>query len=119
MTNRLAPPNPADQYPLREYNVALKDLVGDSIDQVLAKLGKPDHRSKGNRWLGPDFKTYVRQADGKMAQLHVFGVTPQKIPVGDPYEEWFYQNVRGSNWLLFFVKNKVFEVAQYPVGAVF
>ena len=122
-----APPRLADRYPLREYDVALNDLIGWTRDQVLAKLGKPNSQGAGNRWssgTGIDHKTFIREPSGKIVEMAVFGVVPKSIPVGAAYEEWVYHNVRGSTWLLFFIAEgksppKVVEVAPFPTGAVF
>ena len=89
-------PQPADRFPLREYDLTLNDLTGWTLAEVLTKLGQPDSRSMGNHWIGPDHITYVRQANGKIIPLHVFGVVPRKIPVGDRYEEWVYVCLRSK-----------------------
>jgi hypothetical protein len=64
MSNNIQPPpHPADRYPLREYDLALNDLIGLTPDQVLAKLGEPNSKGAGNRWSsgeGIDHKTFVR-----------------------------------------------------------
>jgi hypothetical protein len=121
------PPHPAERYPLREYDVALNDLIGWTRDEVRARLGEPNSAGRGTYWSsheGVMVKNFMRDASGKIIETAVFGIVPKNIPVGAPYEEWFYHNVRGSTWLLFFMAEgksppKVVEVAPFPTGAVF
>jgi hypothetical protein len=97
---------------------------------VLDRLGELDSRSAGAAWSageGARHKTFVRHSSGEVVERYVFAITPHKIPVGAYYTTWTYHNMRGTTWLLFFVKERfrspsparVVEVGHYPTGGVF
>jgi hypothetical protein len=119
---RNPPPEPPSRYPLREYDVALNDVIGWTDAQVLTRLGEPDEKSEGRTWSSSDRKTFWRDPAGKVIEIAVFGIVPKRIRIGDAYETWTYHNVRGATWLLFIANERgearVVEVGQYLTGPV-
>lgn len=139
----LPPPHPASRYPLREYDIALRDVIGWTRDDVLARLGKPNEKQQGNLWASdsPGLAFQRDSFSGELRKLAVFGPVPRAILVGAPYETWTYHNVRGATWILYFAHppfddarnalekivykfralspRVVVETTSYPTGAVF
>jgi hypothetical protein len=97
-----------------------ESLVGQSLDDVQARLGTPDSQSQGTvpaSWdgaFGPrptllqpgDNFVSVRYADYHGQQLHIFAVSPQ-----------VYQRVKGVSPGV--KKAYVLEASTTPKGAVF
>lgn len=137
------PPDLASRYPLREYAVALADVIGWTRDEVRARLGAPNDQRVGNLWASdsPGLAFQRDSFSGELRKLAVFGPVPRAIPVGAPYETWTYHNVRGATWVLYLARPPfddarnalakiahkfralsslvVVETTSYPTGAVF
>lgn len=113
----LQPPDPAARYPLREFPMALGELIGWSERKVLAALGQPNTNEEGLYWRSADPGTpgaLWRNQTGELATIHVFGPVPSRIPVGTPYRTWTYHNVRGMTWLLYLARLPVPDAGQAP-----
>ncbi len=97
------PSDPADRYPRRSYGVRLEEVVGWRADRVLAELGAPNARGRGDCWASPEPMEFplVRTPTGSVIRTHVFGPVPRRIEPLRPYESWTYHNVEGSTWVLY------------------
>ncbi len=133
------PPNPASRSRLRAFNFALDDVVGWSKYRVVWEMGFPDEIREGVEWPMADSsaqQVWVRDDSGGMAKGFSFEPVPRTIPPLQPYQAWFYRNVRGQTWKLYlslsprsagvlgllrylFQPRAVVEVCEYPTGAVF
>lgn len=135
MTNQPTPPGPppVPSAPRgRPAPVRPAELAGRDATRVLAVLGKPDRKKRGDLWLSPDrgdSQRVRRTADGKLERLAVFGPVPNTIPAGEPYEEWLYRNFDGNTWHVYLTLQaaapdgqrqplRVAEVQVFPVGCV-
>ena len=100
----MQPPSPACRYPLRDVHVAPEALVGATEAQIVTRLGRPDQNEAGTCWLAKGGHlpgTVVRESDGALRPLAVFGPVPAEIPPGHPYRVWCYHNVRGETWVIY------------------
>jgi hypothetical protein len=79
----------AASMPLRVYPYCVEDTIGWSDQKVLAELGKPDYRS---RMVMPG-----------IGDPSWYGPSPKQLRPGTDFENWSYQNVMGSNWVLYLV----------------
>jgi hypothetical protein len=122
-SNQPKMPSLADRYPLRTFDVALKDVVGWSEEKVLTTLGQPDNKKIGKYWhqpldpSGPFTPGHMMVDPGGtvLERVYVFGVIPQHIPVLTPYEEWAYDNVQGQTWLLYLTHTSATPVPPSPL----
>lgn len=98
-----APPDPAGHYPRRTYPVRLEEVVGWTAERVLAELGEPNARGRGDAWGSPEPMGFplVQAPGGNVIRTHVFGPVPRRIEPLRPYETWVYHNVEGSTWVLY------------------
>lgn len=124
---RPLPPRPSG--PERHFDGPADRLVGCREDELRSLLGKPDARTAGRYWHAPEAPppgTVERNSVGQLVPLAVFGPVPQRIPPGQPYEEWTYGCVNGETWRVYLSaaqtpqrQRVVVEVIRHPPGAVF
>ena len=127
------PPSRQARFRLKQYNFDLDDVVGWSEFHVLLKLGLPDEKRAGAEWqtIPLSHNVIVRDSAGKPMKGFSFEPVPQTIPSLQPYESWFYHNVKGMTWKLYltrrsnipviswFLPRIVIEVYRYSTEAVF
>jgi hypothetical protein len=100
-----------EERPLRRFEGRVEDLVGWSEEKLVATLGEPDSRHRGCKWPPPDDALDERgnplagcltvTDEGEILDLHPFGVRPQKVQLPIAYEEWRYENIEGSTWVMY------------------
>ncbi|CAG0953870.1 hypothetical protein ANRL3_00423 [Anaerolineae bacterium] len=126
------PPGRHAQFRLKQFNFDLDNVVGWSEFHVLLKLGLPDEKRAGAEWQTnpPSHNIIIRDSAGKPMKGFSFEPVPHTIPPLQPYETWFYHNVRGMTWRLYLTRTsripivkwflpRVVEVYAHPTNAVF
>jgi hypothetical protein len=96
---------------LRQVDFAVDDLVGWPEDKVVSALGPPDTRRAGALWPPPADATdrsgtpltgcLTVTDEGEILDLHPFGIRPRHLHLPVAYEEWRYEDVQGSTWVLY------------------
>jgi Double zinc ribbon len=121
-----------DGYKPRWRSVTLNELIGWPGEKVIATLGQPEQRSRGQYWRSSDGRCITTDAFGKVHETVVYGPIPGAIPPFTPYEQWSYRHVpdppHGTlTWILYLTRTAsgdsetsvVAQVVQYPTGVLF